>query len=123
MSFYPVLSADAQANIAYNNAWVSVNTSYDRPYFAQAVYNVGPGNSLGLNGFQVVSYGSGTVTGPFQAVLLTAASGSTCTVTGLTALDGTASGSFTVAVGTYIYNVRSLALASGTPAHLAIAYR
>lgn len=121
--FTPVVSAQPPfASYGDNNSWIKVNHNLgERPLYAQAVYNVNPNNSLGMNGFQWIT--SGTVVGPFAAVLLTTTSiGEThANVASLTSVEGNVASNFIVLAGTYIYNVAAITINNNKTA--AIAYR
>lgn len=83
MSLYPQVSNTTMppnANVAWNNSWISVPNDQGVPLFAQAVY---PVDSLGANGFKIIT-GTSVVSGNFSSFKII----SSTVITGLTASNG-----------------------------------
>lgn len=67
MSLYPLVSATTipfNANLSWNNSWITVPNDQGVPLFAQAVYDV---NTLGNNGITLIT-GTSVVSGNFSAL-------------------------------------------------------
>lgn len=116
--FTPVVSAQPPfASYGDNNSWIKVNHDLGtRPLYAQAVYNVNPSNSLGMNGFNWINgnVNPGTYVGPFVAVLLTTVANNEthAQVASITSTNNGVASGFSVLAGTYIYNVKAITITS-----------
>jgi hypothetical protein len=77
----PILTGGVpNPNVSFNNAWIPVNNGGDRPFFAQATYDVTTESVLGQSGF-IFLVGGQTVEGQFSAIQVLSA----CKISGLSA--------------------------------------
>lgn len=64
----PILTGGVpNPNVSYNNAWIPVNNGGDRPFFAQATYDVTTESTLGQSGFVFITGGE-TIDGQFSSI-------------------------------------------------------
>lgn len=77
----PVLTGGVpNPNVSYNNFWVSVNNEGDRPFFAQATYDVTTESTLGQSGF-IFLVGGESAWGQFSTIQVVSA----CKISALSA--------------------------------------
>lgn len=77
----PILTGGVpNPNVSFNNSWVSVNNGGDRPFFAQAVYDVTTESTLGQSGFNFITGGQ-SVWGQFSTIQVLSA----CKISALSA--------------------------------------
>ena len=108
----PILTGGVpNPNVSFNNSWVSVNNGGDRPFFAQAVYDVTTESLLAQSGFVFLTGGQ-TAFGEFSTIKVLSA----CRISSLSA-DNTQVGglyNFTLPVDfTLNANINGITLAFG----------
>jgi hypothetical protein len=77
----PILTGGVpNPNVSFNNAWIPVNNGGDRPFFAQAVYDVTTESTLGQSGFEFITGGQ-SAWGQFSTIQVLSA----CKISALSA--------------------------------------
>jgi hypothetical protein len=81
ISLNPILTGGVpNSNVSFNNAWIPVANEGNRPFFAQAVYDVTTESTLGQSGF-VFLVGGESALGEFSTIQVVSA----CKISGLSA--------------------------------------